>query len=73
MGIPEDCGVRGKENEKFEKYQDLAREVRRVWAMAVGVLGTVPLRLIKGYLKDSSRHISCSHPEIGIVRLCKGY
>ena len=29
----EDCGVRTKEDEKVEKYQGLAREVRRMWAV----------------------------------------
>ncbi|XP_015775358.1 PREDICTED: uncharacterized protein LOC107353552 [Acropora digitifera] len=31
----EDCGVRAKEDEKVEKYQDLAREVRRMWTLKV--------------------------------------
>ena len=29
VAIPEDNGVREKEDEKVEKYQDLAREVRK--------------------------------------------
>ena len=52
MAIPEDGRVRAKEDEKVEKYQDLAREVRKMWevrrkviTIVVGALGTVSLRL----------------------------
>ena len=52
MAIPEDGRVRAKEDEKAEKYQDLAREVRKTWGVrtkvipiVVRVLGTIPLRL----------------------------
>ena len=52
MAIPEDNGVREKEDEKVEKYQDLAREVRKmlgvktkVIPVVVGALGSIPLRL----------------------------
>ena len=52
VAISEDGRVRAKEDEKVEKYQDLAREVRKMWGVrtkvipiAVGVLGTIPLRL----------------------------
>ena len=31
VAIPEDNGVREKEDEKVEKYRDLAREVRKMW------------------------------------------
>jgi len=41
VAIPEDGRVREREDEKVEKYQDLAREVRVV----VGALGSIPLRL----------------------------
>ena len=52
MAIPEDGRVRAKEDEKVEKYQDLAREVRKMWGVrtkvipiVVGALGTIPMRL----------------------------
>ena len=58
MAIPEDSRVKEKEAEKVEKYQNLARELRRMWEVktkvvpiVLGALGTVPLRL-KGNLKD---------------------
>ena len=54
---PEDSGAKEKEVEKVEKYQNLARELRRMWEVktkvvpiVLGTLGTVPLRL-KGNLK----------------------
>ena len=42
--------MREKEDEKVEKYQDLAREVRKIWGVrtkviVVGALETIPLRL----------------------------
>ena len=59
VAIPEDGRVRAKEDEKVEKYQDLAREVRKIWGVrtkvipiVVGALGSMPLRL-----KESLRSI----------------
>ena len=55
LAIPKDSGVKEKEAEKVEKYQNLARELRRMWdvktKVVLGTLGTVPLRL-KSNLKD---------------------
>ena len=58
MAIPEESGVKEKEAGKVEKYQNLARKLRRMWEVktkvvpiVLGALGTVPLRL-KGNLKD---------------------
>ena len=58
LAIPKDSGVKEKEAEKVEKYQNLARELRRMWEVktkvvpvVLGALGTVPLRL-KSNLKD---------------------
>ena len=52
MAIPKHSGVREKEFEKVEKYQNLARELRRMWEVKTNVvpivlraLGTVPFRL----------------------------
>ena len=51
--IPEDERVKANEDEKVEKYQDVATEVRRkMWGVrtkviriVVGALGTIPLSL----------------------------
>ena len=58
VAIPEDSRVKEKGGGKVEKYQNLARELRRMWEVktkvvpiVLGALGTVPLRL-KGNLKD---------------------
>ena len=52
VAIPDDRRVRPKKEEKVEKYQDLAREIRMMWGVrnkiipiVVGALGTIPLRL----------------------------
>ena len=54
VAIPEDNGVREKGDEKVEKYQDLAREVRKMWGVrtkvipvVLGALGSIPLRLMR--------------------------
>ena len=52
VAVPGDCRVHGKENEKVEKYQDLKREVNRLWSLrnmkvvqvVVGALGCVSKR-----------------------------
>ncbi|XP_068717289.1 uncharacterized protein [Montipora capricornis] len=52
VAIPEDERVRAIEDEKVEKYQNLATEVRKMWGVRTKVipivlraLGTIPLRL----------------------------
>jgi len=53
VAIPEDNGVRAwKEHKKVEKYQDLAREVRKMWGVktkvipvVVGALGSIPAEI----------------------------
>ena len=51
VACPEDERVKEKEDEKIVKYQDLARELRKIWNMEVeiipiviGKLGTIPTR-----------------------------
>ena len=50
--VPEDTAVKAMEEEKLEKYQDLAREIQKMWSVrtqvllvVIGALGTVPRRL----------------------------
>ena len=50
--IPDDRRVRAKQDEKVEKYRDLAREIRKkgvirkkVTPIVVGALGTILLRI----------------------------
>ena len=58
IAIPVDVNIRNKEQEKIVKYQDLAREIRKIWNVStkvipivIGALGTVTDRL-EQYLKD---------------------
>ena len=54
FAVPYDTKVNTKEVEKIEKYQDLARELRKLWNMKVsiipvivGALGTTPKNICK--------------------------
>ena len=71
VAIPEDNRVREKEDEKVEKYQDLAREVRKMWGVrtkvipvVVGALGSIPLRL-----NDYLRAIEVGIP-VALIQRC---
>ena len=66
FSVPVDHRVKLKENEKMDKYLDLAREVKKLWNMkvkvipiVVGALGTVPKGLEKGLENHSD---SCKRP-----------
>ena len=41
IAVPGDARVEDKEKEKVEKYQDLARELRRLWETSVNVIPVV--------------------------------
>ena len=52
IAVPGDNNVLQKETEKCEKYQDLAREIKRIWKsrtkvvpVVVGALGSVSKKL----------------------------
>ena len=54
VAVPGDTRVASKEKEKVQKYQDLAREIRKLWKVrvkvipiVVGALGTIPRSLEK--------------------------
>ena len=60
FAIPNDSRIETKEFEKLDKYQDLARELKKLWNMNVRVipivicaLGTTPKDLHKKDLKKS--------------------
>ena len=59
--VPADASVEKKEQEKMDRYQDLARELKRLWkvetkviSIVVGALGTVPKCLEKKLKKAGS-------------------
>ena len=52
IAVPGDARVQSKEEEKSEKYQELCREIQKLWRVkckvipvVIGALGTIPLRL----------------------------
>jgi len=54
FAVPYDTRVDEKEKEKIQKYQDLARELKKLWnknvkviPVIIGALGTTPSRLRK--------------------------
>ena len=58
IAVPGDSRVESMENEKVQKYQDLARELRKLWQVkvkvvpvVVGALGAIPNALEK-HLKE---------------------
>ena len=62
--VPEYTAVKAKKEEKLEKYQDLAREIQKMWSVRTQVLsvviralGTVPKRL-ESNLKRIGTHTS---------------
>ena len=63
--------MREKEDERVEKYQDLAREVRKMWGVrtkvipvVVGALASIPLRW-----NDNLRAIEVGIPA-GLIQRC---
>ena len=53
--VPGDSRIENKEKEKIEKYQDLRRELQKIWnvrvkiiPLAVGSLGTIPKQFGNG-------------------------
>ena len=58
IAVPGDSNVLQKETEKYEKYQNLAREIKRIWKswtkvmpVVVGALGSVSKKLA-GHLEQ---------------------
>ena len=50
FAVPGDSRIEGKEKDKIEKYQDLRRELQKIWnvkvkiiSLVVGSLGAIPV------------------------------
>ena len=78
VAIPEDSGAKEKEAEKVEKYQNLARELRRMWKVKTksrtNCIGGFRNSAIatEGQLKGHrSRHINYLNPEGCIAGISK--
>ena len=68
IAVPGDSRVASKENEKVQKYQDLSRELRKLWQVKVkvapvivGALGTIP--------KALEKHLKKIGTSVGVVLL----
>ena len=51
FAVPADHRVKLKENEKKDKYLDLARELKKLWNTKVTIISTVIGSVTKGLLK----------------------
>ena len=69
------------ENEKVQKYQDLARELRKLWQIkvkvvpvVVGALGTIPKELVK-HLNEKGTSVRVALPQnaalLGTARILR--
>ena len=68
FAVPADYRVKFKENEKKDKYLDLARELKKLWNMkltmipiVIGTFGTVIKRIIKGHGGLGNKRMSGDH------------
>ena len=65
-----------KESEKMDKYQDLARELKKLWNMKVtvipiiiGALSTVSKRLVQGLEDLENKKTTRDHPNYRIIKI----
>ena len=66
VAIPGDARVELKEKEKIDKYQDLAKELRKPWKVKtrvvpivnIGALRTIPIKELVGQLESIGVHES---------------
>ena len=61
IAVPGDSNILQKETEKYEKYQDLAREIKRIWKSRTKV---VPV--VVGALGSESKKLAGHLEQIGI-------
>ena len=68
FSIPQDAGVEQSQDEKFKRYEDAAREIRRIWLVkgkvipfVVGTLRNTP-RALKANLEWTLGLMYCRSP-----------
>ena len=61
IAFPEDSNILKKESEKYEKYQDLAREIKRIWKS-----GTEVVPVAVGALSSKSKKLAGHLKQLGI-------
>ena len=69
-------GMKIKENEKRDKFLDLARELKKLWNMRVTVipividaLGTIPKGFVKGTRKFRNQRMCGEHPNNSFIKI----
>ena len=71
MAIPENGRVRKKDDEKVEKYQDLAREVRKMWDVMTKVTSVVSKGGIRISTNESEKNLTGSRQWIKAYTLVR--
>ena len=78
FAVPVDHRVKLKENEKRDKFLDLARELKKLWNMKVtvilmiiGALGTVTKGLIQGQVDLEMKRTRGDSPNYCIIKINK--
>ena len=76
FAVPADHRVKLEENEKKNKYQDFAKERKKLWSMkmtviptVIGALGTVTKGLIKGLEDLEINGTSGDHPNYTVIKI----
>ena len=81
VACPFDAMVQDKEREKVEKYQDLKRELKRIWQsqeivtipIIIGTLGTVSKKL-RTLIKEVRHHGEFQHITVSLfIGISKSY
>ena len=67
--VPADHRVKLKENEKKNKYLDLAREVKKLWNMKATIIPIVIGGLDKGTRGLGNKRTSGDHPNYSIIEI----
>ena len=49
IAVPGDCRIEEKEQDKIDKYQDLGRELQKIWNVEVRIIHTISCRLFRCY------------------------
>ena len=69
FAVPVDHRMKIKENEKRDKYLDLAREFRKLWTMMVTVILIVTDTLRMGTEKVGNRMMNRGRPDYSIIEI----
>ena len=78
FAVPADHRVKLNEHEERNKYQDIAREPKKLWNMKMtvisiptGTLGTIPQSIIKETGRIRNQMLRRDHPDCSISKIGK--